>query len=102
MVPFHTVALLFLIYSKIFQVPAGYTLCGMFIFPCLDVLRGVKKALALLKIFRFDPGSFIKLLSIKIKKKCFSKIWYNFTSNYKLMLLLFNFDLFLNLGFYYI
>ena len=32
------------------------------------MLRGVKRVLAFLKIFRFDPGSSIKVLSHKIEK----------------------------------
>ena len=40
----------------------------MFVLPCLGVLREIKRVLAFLKIYSFDPGSSIKLLSTKIEK----------------------------------
>ena len=58
----------FFIFFKLPQIPSGYALSCMFLFPCLSGLREIKQVLALTKIFRFDPGSSIHVLSNKIEK----------------------------------
>ena len=62
--PFGTISqsdIVFLIFLKLSQVPAGYALCCMFVFPCLSMLREVKRVLAFPKILGFDTNSSIEL-----------------------------------------
>ena len=53
---------------KLSQVHAGYALRCMFAFPCLGVLREVKRVPAFPKIFNFDNGSSIKVSLNQIEK----------------------------------
>ena len=52
--------LLLIFPQKLSQVPVGYALCGMFVLPCLDKLKGVKRAITFVQKFNFDPGRSIK------------------------------------------
>ena len=50
---------------KLFQVRAGYTLFYMFVSPGLSALKGFKRVLAFLKVFKLDLDSSIQVLSTK-------------------------------------
>ena len=64
---------------KTFASPYWLRIMSLVRFSLLGVLRGVKSVFAFPKIFRFDPDSFIKLLSTK-PKICFPQVWCDFTS----------------------
>ena len=64
----HSDVIFFWFSLKLSQVLAGYALWLTIVFLCSDMLKGVKRVRALVKIFSFDPGSSIKLLWAKIEK----------------------------------
>ena len=49
------------------QIPAGYALWCIFVFPCLGLVSGVERVLAFHHVYSFDPGSSMKVLASKIE-----------------------------------